>query len=123
MNLNSGVEGGAKRPGRRCGEFNLIELGVPHPLLGGRKLDFESAKAIADGFVEDDDEVTVRKEKRKSLTRENNGDDQPSNTAIGPTETSAMVDARWQNAHPRGSGATAGPDRRGVQTRTVKDQG
>ena len=45
--------------GELQGEFRLLQLGVPHPLLGGRKLGLEGAKAIINAFADGDEDLLI----------------------------------------------------------------
>ena len=45
--------------GELQGEFRLLQLGVPHPLLGGRKLGLEGAKAIINSFADGDEDLLI----------------------------------------------------------------
>jgi len=41
------------------GEVRLLQLGVPLPMLGGRKLGLEGAKAIINNFADGDEDLLV----------------------------------------------------------------
>ena len=41
------------------GEFQLLQLGVPSPLLNGRELGLEGAEAIINAFADGDDELFI----------------------------------------------------------------
>ena len=54
-----GINNDTVSDGELQGEFRLLQLGVPNPLLGGRKLGLEGAKAIINAFADGDEDLLV----------------------------------------------------------------
>ena len=57
--MTDGIDNGTVPNGELQGEFRILQLGVPHPLLGGRQLGLEGAKAIINSFADGDDDLLI----------------------------------------------------------------